>query len=147
MVHALCVNDILDSDVLNSVNRCQIAEMEKMGRELDPAQPDSCVQFTEKVRHVEAAIIHTWQLTAFASLRESDPATAAKLWKAMSQFCDNALAVLKAFKDTYPDCGTPQLYDLTLDYKIAADTRYYQSLEDAECAQTPPPKGLFPPTS
>lgn len=103
--------------------------------------------FSERVRHVEAAIIHTWQLTAFASLREADPAAAAKLWKAMSQLCDNALAVLKAVKETYPDCGTPQLYDLTLDYKIAADKRHYQNLEDAECAQTPPPNGLFPPTT
>jgi hypothetical protein len=141
------VNDILDSDVLNSVNRCQIAEMEKMGRELDPKQPGSCDRFAERVRHVEAAIIHTWQLTAFASLRESNPAAAAKLWKAMSNLCDSALTVLKEVKDTYPLCGTPQLYDLSLDYKIAADKRYYQSLEDAECAQTPPPKELFPPTN
>lgn len=141
------MNDILDSDVLNSVNRCQIAEMEKMGRELDPQQPGSCDRFAERVRHVEAVIVHTWQLTAFASLRESDPAAAAKLWKAMSQLCDNALVVLKAFKDTYPLCGTPGLYNLTLDYKNAAAKRYHQNLEDAECAQTPPPNGLFPPTS
>ena len=58
--------------------------MEKLGRELDPAQPGSCDKFGERVRHVEAAILHTWQLTAFASLRESKPAVAAKLWKAMS---------------------------------------------------------------
>ena len=147
MIHAFSVNNILDSDVLNSVNRCQIAEMEKLGRELDPQQSGAGDRFAERVRHVAAAIIHTWQLTAFASLRESDPAAAAKLWKAMSQLCDNALAVLKQVKDMYPGCGAPQLYDLTLDYKIAADKRHYQSLEDAECAQTPPPNGLFPPTS
>ena len=141
------MNDILDSEVLNSVNRCQIAEMEKMGRELDPQQPNSCERFGERVRQVEAAIRHTWQLTAFASLREADPATAAKLWKRMSELCDRSLAVLKEFKDKYSFCGTPELYDLTLDYKIAADKRHYQNLEDAECVQTPPPNGLFPPTS
>ena len=103
------MNDILDSDVLNSVNRCQIAEMEKMGRELDPQQPGACERFSERVRHVEAAILHTWQLTAFASLRESDPAAAAKLWKRMSELCDRSLAVLREFKDKYPFCGTPQL--------------------------------------
>lgn len=117
-----------------------------MGRELDPAELASCDRFGERVRHVEAAIIHTWQLTAFASLRESDPA-AAKLWEAMRLLCDNALAVLNTFKATYSGCGTPQPYDLALDYKIAANKRHYQSLEDAECAQTPPPNGLFPPRS
>ena len=55
--------------------------------------------------------------------------------------------MLKAAKDTYLLCGTTECYDLTFDYKIAADKRYYQSLEDAECARTPPPNGLFPPTS
>jgi len=121
--------------------------MEKLGRELDPAQPGSCDKFGERVRHVEAAILHIWQLTVFASLRESKPTVAAKLWKAMSQLCDDVLAVLKAAKDTYLLCGTTECYDLTFDYKIAADKRYYQSLEDAECARTPPPNGLFPPTS
>jgi hypothetical protein len=141
------VNDILDSDVLNSVNRCQIAEMEKIARQLDPEQPASCARFGDQVRNVQAAIIHTWQMTAYASLRQSEPAAAAKLWKAMSEFCDHALTVLRQVKETFPRCGTPELYDLTLDYKIAADQRHYQSLEDAECALTPAPKGLFPPTS
>jgi hypothetical protein len=138
------VNDILDSDVLNSVNRCQIAEMEKIGQRLDPAEPASCVQFGDHVRNVQAVIIHTWQMTAYASMRESDPAAAAKLWKEMSRLCDSALTALKCLKDKYPLCGTPELYDLTLDYKIAADKRYYQNLEDAECAKTQPPEGLFP---
>ena len=135
---------MFDSEVLNSVNRCQIAEMEKAGQRLDPAEPASCAQFSEQVRNVQAVILHTWQLTAFASMRESNPEAAARLWKHMSELCDRALAVLKEVKDMYPDCGTPELYDLTLDYKNAADKRFYQNLEDAECAQTPPPKGLFP---
>ena len=138
------MNDILDSEVLNSVNRCQIAEMEKIGERFDPNQQASCAQFTDQVRNVQAVIIHTWQMTAYASLRESEPATAAKLWKEMSQLCDHALIALKRLKEKHSYCGTPELYNLTLDYKNAADKRHYQNLEDAECAQTPPPRGLFP---
>jgi hypothetical protein len=131
-------------DVLDAVNRCQIAEMEKLGQQLNPEDPASCEQFVDQVRNVQAVIIHTWQMTAFASLREPDPAAAAKLWKRMSQLCDSALTVLKQVRAKYPHCGTPELYDLTLDYKRAADKRHYENLKDAECAQTPPPKGLFP---
>jgi hypothetical protein len=131
-------------EILNSVNRCQVAEMEKAGRELDPQHFDSCNIFANHIRNVQAAIIHTYQFTAVAALRESDPTLAANLWKEMSQLCDSALKALKALKDTYPHCGTPQLYDLTLDYRSEAEKRYYQNLQDAECAKMPIPMGLFP---
>jgi hypothetical protein len=131
-------------EILNSVNRCQVAEMEKAGRELDPQHFDSCNIFATHVRSVQAAIIHTYQFTAVATLRESDPKVAAMLWKEMSQLCDSALKVLASLKDTYPLCGTPQLYDLALEYRSEAEKRYYQNLQDAECAMMPMPKGLFP---
>ena len=137
-----CVNDMLE--VLSSVNRCQIAEMEKKGKELDPAQYGSCEKFSHYVRNVQAAIIHTYQITAFWALRESEPEKAALLWRQMSDFCDSALAVLKVLKDIFPGCGAPELYDLTLDYKIETDKRWHQNLEDSECAKTPIPEGLFP---
>ncbi len=43
----------------------------------------------------------------------------------------------------YPQCGTPELYDLTLDYIIAAQGRRSQNMEDAECLKMPVPNGLF----
>jgi hypothetical protein len=134
-------------EVLSSVNRCQIAEMEKKGKELDPAQYGSCEKFSHCVRNVQAAIIHTYQITAFRSLKESDPKLAAEIWKSMSDFCNSALIVLKTLKDIFPGCGTLELYDLTLDYKIEADKRFHQNLEDYECAKMPIPEGLFPKTS
>jgi hypothetical protein len=142
--HDECMTDI--GEVLDSVNRCQIAEMEKKARELDPAQSGSTAEFSRQVRNVQAAIIHTYQITAYSSLRQADPMSAAALWKAMSDLCDRALGVLRTLKDTYPGCGTNELYDLTLDYKIESDKRYYQNLEDAQWAKTPPPNGLFPKT-
>jgi hypothetical protein len=131
-------------DVINHVNLCQIKEMQKCGEELDPQQPASCETFRVKVRNVQAAIIHTYQVTAFSALHEPDPKKAATLWMEMSELCNRALVMLKQFKEIYSGCGTPELYDPTLDYKIAADQRHYQNLEDAQCAMTPMPKGLFP---
>jgi len=131
-------------ELINSVNRWQIAEMEKAGKTLDPALEASGAEFSQHVRNVQAAVIHTYQVTAFASLREPDPANAAMLWKELSKFCESALTVLRTLKEAYAGCGTPELYDLTLDYKSEADKRYYQNLEDSECAKTPAPEGLFP---
>ncbi len=129
---------------MNAVNRCQISEMAKAGRTLDPGRNDSCVQFTKLVRNVEAVIRHTYQLTAHAAIREEDPSKAADLWKDMEELCQAALTELKELKEVYPHCGTPELYDLSLDYMIAAQNRRSQNMEDAECLNMPVPAGLFP---
>ena len=129
---------------LDSVNRCQIAEMEKAAKQLDPNKSGSDAAFSIHVRNVQAAVIHTYQLTAFASLREPDAANAALQWKDMTRFCESALTVLRLLKDVYPGCGTPELYDLTLNYRSEAERRYFQNLEDSEWARIPAPKGLFP---
>jgi hypothetical protein len=134
-------------ELLDSVNDCQVAGMKKAGETLDPSKQESCETFSKHVINVQAAIIHTYQLTAFASLREADPAEAASLWKEMGKLCEKAVNVLKTLKDTYPYCGTPQLYDLALDYRSEAEKRYYQNLQDAECAKMPLPEGLFPKTT
>jgi len=130
-------------ELLDSVNRCQITEMERVGNKLDPQAYGSCQLFADHVRNVQAAVIHTYQIIAFASVHEPNPETAAGLWKKMSKFCEFALISLQTLKEKYPHCGTPDLYDLALDYKGESDKRYYQNLQDAECARRPPPKGLF----
>jgi hypothetical protein len=132
---------------LDAVNRCQISEMEKAARELDPGSPDSCIQFGRHVQNVQAAIIHTYQIVAYQAIRDKDPAVAAARWKAMSDFCDAALATLKDLKNAHPHCGTPELYDLALDYKSAAFDRYLANQEDSECLKANKgeiPSGLFP---
>jgi len=132
---------------LNAVNRCQISEMAKAGRTLDPQWHDSCVQFTKLVGNVEAVILHTYQLTAHAAIREADPAKAAVLWREMEELCRDTLKELKELKEVYPQCGTPELYNLTLDYMKAAQDRRLQNMEDAECLKMPIPNGLFQTTS
>ena len=129
---------------LNSVNHCQISEMEKAGDTLDPNAYESCTEFSRHVRNVQAAIVHTYQMVAHKAVRESDPGKAAVLWKEMGELCDEALKQLKRLKDVYPTCGTQELYNLTLDYKNAAHRRYMDNLEDSECTTMPLPSGLFP---
>lgn len=134
-------------DLVKLVNDCQVAELASAGEKLDPGLSDSCRIFGEHVRSLQAAVIHTYQLTAAEALRKEDAGEAAQAWKEMREFCQSALKALKELKNVYPECGTPQLYDLTLDYMREADKRYYHNLEDSECARTPPPQGLFPETN
>ena len=49
---------------LDSVNRCQVAEMEKAAKELDLQNPGSCEVFAKVVRNVQAAVIHTYRSEA-----------------------------------------------------------------------------------
>ncbi|MBI4659039.1 MAG: hypothetical protein HY735_09360 [Verrucomicrobia bacterium] len=146
-IHRVAAMNI-NSQALDAVNRCVIEELERAGEELSPRTTHNwCGLFTEHVRRVEAAIVHTYQLVAHSAIRQESPAEAAKLWREMSTYCDFALQKLKGLKDQFPDCGTPELYDLVLDYKNAADERYYQNVHDSECLKTPPPDHLFPKTS
>jgi hypothetical protein len=107
----------------------------------------SCQEFFKHVRNVQASIVNGYQIVAFTALRAPGPAEAAALWKQISLMCEDALRALRTLKNSFPNCGTPELYDLTLDYKSEADKRYYQNLEDSECAKIAAPEGLFPKVS
>lgn len=134
----------LDLDTINQVNRCQMSEMGKVAKQLDPSHVDSCAIFGKTVRNVQAAIVHTYQLTAFAAVRRASPQEAADLWKNMVELCEAALQTLLTLKDLFPNCGTYELYDLTLDYRKEAEERYNQNLQDTKCQNLPIPAGLFP---
>jgi hypothetical protein len=100
-----------------------------------------CAEFAKHVRNVQSAVIHTYQLKAYAAIRQPDPKDAAMLWKEMADFCDSALEALGELRSKHQQCGTSDLYDLVLDYKAQAQKRYYQNLQDSECQTSPP--GLF----
>lgn len=131
-------------ETLTTVNQCQLSEMEKAATVLDPEVEDSCIQFGQHVRNVQAAIIHSYQIAAFLAIREAEPGKAAEHWKWMDNLCDSALRILKRLKDVYPHCGTPELYDLVLDYKSAAYRRYLDNLQDFKCQDHQIPPNLFP---
>jgi len=132
------------SDYLSLVNECQITEMQKAGQDLIPDAVGSLEVFSEHVRNVEAALIHTYQITAFVAVREPGPQHAAKHWKEMVRICERALTATKELRDKFPNCRTPELYDLALDYMLEAQKRFHENLQDSECPS--PPEGLFPKT-
>jgi hypothetical protein len=131
-----------DLDISNAVKSCQsqIEEINRAGSERNPVT-DGAV-FGKLVANMQDFVIHIYQLTAWASVQKADPKDAAILWKQMVDLCDAALTLSKNFKEAYPRCGTPELYDLMLDYRGEAQERYYQNLQDSECPTTP--VGLFP---
>ena len=92
---------------------------------------------------VQSALMFKYAIIAHLAIREKFPEGAANLWKEMVSFCEEAIKVLWKLKNLYPGCGTPELYDLALDYRQQAEERYQQNLEDSQC-QTPIPEGLFP---
>ena len=134
----------LNQDLVDAVNLCSISEMEKDGRELDPKNPDSCTAFAEHVTRIQVALMHTYQIVAYAAVREPSPVQAAEHWKKMARFCDLALTVLKDAKERFPSCGTSTVYDLALDYKLASDEHYNENQRDSECLTMAIPTGLFP---
>jgi hypothetical protein len=137
----------IDLEVVNDLNRCTVAELERLGDALDPQDTDSCSQFGNRVFAVQAALVQTYRIIAHVATREAAPDQAAELWRQMEEFCDQTLNALRKLKAKFPYCGTPQLYDLALEYRLAASKRYQQNLQDAECLQDPIPAGLFPKTN
>jgi hypothetical protein len=124
-------------DLLKSVNDCQISDLKRI--QFDRS---NCMEFYRRVRNVEAAVIHTYQLTAHAALREDDAGKASCFWKDMVTFCDSVLVLLKELKEKYPDCGASEVYNVTLDYRVQAQNHYIENLQDSECQTIP--EGLFP---
>ena len=132
------------SEILE-VSQPPISEMERIGNHYPAADaPGACEAFTRQVRLVEGVVVHTYGMAAAMAKRAGDLDEVAEIWRKMSGFCQPALAILANLKDKYPYCGTPELYDAVLDYKLAADKRYKGVQEEIACQKTEPPKGLFP---
>jgi hypothetical protein len=130
---------------LLQINRPQIDEMQRIGDSFsDPNVPGACEAFTRQVKIVEGILVQTYGLGTALAKRAEDLREVAEIWNGMSSFCNAALLTLSSLKDKYPYCGTPQLYDLALDYKLACDKRYRGVLEEIACQSTEFPKGLFP---
>src|SRR5947209_4398638 len=103
--------------------------MEAAGRNLDPSQQESCEVFRKRVMGVQSALMFKYAIIAHLSIRLESPAAAADIWKQMVGFCEEAIRALWKFKNLYPGCGTPELYNLALDYRQQAQERYQRNLE------------------
>jgi len=136
-----CLNfgDILE------VGQPQVQEMQRIGDAYEsPDVPGACEAFTRQVRIVEGILVQTYGIAAALARKADDLNEVAEIWSAMSIFCRSALASLAGLKHKYPYCGTPALYDMVLDYKLACDKRYTGAMEELACQKTEFPKGLLP---
>jgi len=135
----------LDFGEILEIGRPQIDELHRVGEAFpDADSEEACGQFTIQVRRLEGIVLTNYRVAAALARKGDDLREVASLWASMSQFCQAALQVLAQLKDRYPGCGTPELYDLVLDYKLAADKRYKGVAQELECLTTDLPKGLLP---
>jgi hypothetical protein len=131
-------------DILG-VGRPQLEEMQRIGDAYaSPDVPGACEAFTRQVRIVEGVLVQSYGIAAAMSSKADELSEVAEIWTAMSLFCRSALASLTNLKHKYPYCGTPALYDMVLDYKLACDKRYRGAMEELECQKTEFAKGLLP---
>jgi hypothetical protein len=127
------------------INRPQVDYMQKIGEAItDPNSLDACEIFTKQVRIVEGLLIQTYGIAAEFSKRAADLQEIADIWSSMAMFCNVVLQTLSLLKDKFPYCGTPQLYDMALDYKLECDKRFRGVLEEVSCQRVEIPKGILP---
>lgn len=132
------------SEILK-VGEPQIAEMERLGRQCAGADAaEAYAAFQRQVLRVEGVVKQTYGVAATSARKADDLGEVAEIWNGMSRFCQNALQTLTALTDRYPDCVAPGLYDLVLDYKLAADQRNRNALEEMACQTIDLPRGLLP---
>jgi hypothetical protein len=96
------------------------------------------------VRSLESSGKCAYKIAVCLAKRTTDLRELCDIWKTASEICDSILKALKSLKDSRPECGTPQLYDLALDYKNAAFKRYQLNQEALQWEKTEIPEGLFP---
>lgn len=131
-------------DILG-VGQPQLTEMKRIGDAYpSPDVPGACEAFTRQVSIVEGVMVQSYGIAAAMARRADDLNEVVEIWSAMSRFCQSALASLATLKHKYPYCGTPALYDKTLDYKLACDKRYRGAMEEMACQKAEFPKGLLP---
>ena len=132
---------------VTQLGRKPIEELRTTAEALDPSDEGSCEIFGRQVTALEAILKHTYKEAALMARRSESLAQEAEVWQAMSEFADAVMEALKQLKVTYPNCGTPELYDLALDYKLAAEKRHALTIESIKCQTLPMPDGLFPQTT
>src|SRR5215204_1897078 len=98
----------VDFSTVDALNRCNVSELEKIGRSLNPQAPGSCEEFGRHVKKVEAALIHTYGIVAYVAMYQDRPSDAAELWSRMGDFCDLAINALRTLKERFPSCGTSE---------------------------------------
>ena len=135
----------LPFDAVVGLSALQLHTLANIGSELDAAEEQSCVIFSMLVEGLDETLRRTYQAAAEAARNADHLSEASTVWDKVGAFADDILTVLASLKELYPHCGTPQLYDLALDYKLASQQRSADSKEEASCLnENRIPAGLFP---
>jgi hypothetical protein len=135
----------LDFNGIVAIFSPQIQKLEEVGNSFATGQEfGACEAFSKQVRDIEGTIITLYKLAASIAKATKTLKDEAGVWASMEAFCNNAMQCLAPLKVKYPQCWTPQVYDLSLDYVNACRRRYNNIQEEISCAATPPPEGMFP---
>jgi len=135
MEHCLTLDDVAQ------VSRNPLIELAKIQARFDSGPAD----FRKEVLRVEERLKQLYELGALAAKRAEHPAQCVEVWKAVSDFSDEALNVLRILKDKHPSSETSAAYELAENYKAAAVNRARLNEEASLCQANPAPPGLFPP--
>jgi hypothetical protein len=135
----------LSFDEIIENGKPQLAHLVEVGDAyVSSDSPGARMAFSREVRLLESFLVHTYSLAVLVAKRADSLAEVANVWKQMEGFCTTAIHNLQKLKDKYPFCGTPELFDVILDYKLACAKRYGGVLEEIECQKQNPPQGLLP---
>ena len=135
----------LDVETLVESATPQLTEMARVGASFpNPQSEEAYAQFSHQVSMLEGALKQTFRAATLLARKNSELAEIADVWQRMSRFCDAVLLTLSSLKENYAHCGTPELYDLALDFKQACEDRLRDVQEEMECQKIDLPKGLLP---
>ena len=133
--------ELLLEDALSAF-RPQFAKLNAVAdRFPGPLTSEGCEQFSRQVYRVEGAIQDAYAITSSAVKRCGEDRLCIKIWQSYINLVDILLAGLNGLVSSFPDCGTPELHDLALEYRKAAQDRIELLKEEMECQI---PEGLFP---
>jgi hypothetical protein len=134
---------LADGTVVEKVNEDQLQEMRRAISSLDPKAESSAEKLHRHLKGLEAMVVYNYQIAAYNAVR-LNAEKAAREWESYLHLCNAALRALGEAKAKFADATTPEVYDLTLDYKSAATERRDFNRNIIECQKLEIPAGLFP---
>ena len=135
----------LDVEMLVESATPQLQEIVAVGASFpNPDTDEACAAFTHQMAMLEGTLKQTFRAATLLAKKSDELKEVSEIWKRTGRFCDSVLATLSSLKGKYPHCGTPELFDLTLDYGRACEDRLRDIEEEIECQKIDLPKGLLP---
>ena len=134
----------LTIDDVARLSREPIEDLRRTAADLDPSDAGSCRIFANEVARVETVLKQAYKAAALMARRTDTPEQEAEVWQRMQELAGVVIDTLKQLTEVFPNCGTSELYNLALDYRLAADKRLANISESIQCHGLPMPDGLFP---